>query len=106
MGARPKKVAGVHRVRLQVGDRVRIRATHVHSVKGYQTKSLGYKRLVGRLVRLDTTVAEVDFTQYDMPASSSGWLPGQNVRLNKHSKVRQYTNGEKWFPLSMLEPAP
>lgn len=83
-------------------DKVRIRATHAHCVKGYQIKALGYKRLIGRVTRVIADGScQVDFTQYEMPRMGTA-RPGERVRLNKHSPL-QRTDG--YFPVEMLERA-
>lgn len=87
---------------LRVGDNVRIRATHVHCVRGYQIKALGYKRLTGRVAKLNGTGALVDFTQNHMPVGPNGYRPGERVSINKSSKLRR---ADGFFPLEMLEPS-
>jgi hypothetical protein len=84
-----------------IGDGVRIRASHVHFVKGYQVKALGYKRIVGRVVAVNGEACKVDFTQIDHPRLPQG-KPGSSVAVNRTSRFYRH---DGYFKFGMLERA-
>jgi hypothetical protein len=83
-----------------IGDSVRIRATHVHYVKGYQVKALAYKRIEGRVIAVNGQACKVDFTQRDHPLLPQGTKPGAAVAVNRTSR---YHRADGYFNFAMLE---
>ena len=85
---------------MQLHDKVRIRGSHTHLVQGYQSKALFYRRLIGVVVAVNGQAAKVDFTQHEMPVRPDGLKPGQNVKVNRHSRLHR---PDGMFHFSMLE---
>lgn len=83
-------------------EKVRIRASHIHTVKGYQIKALGWKRLIGKVVTVNGSSCQVDFTQEGMPLLSNGKRPGEAVQVNRSSS---FYRADGFFPFEILERA-
>lgn len=88
-----------------VNDRVRVREDSLYAVASYQSKPLGFRRLVGivKKVNGEDRVA-VDFRQYDLPLRPDGKMYGQRTRISGLYRRRHSYTGNG-YPSAILERA-
>lgn len=89
-----------------VGQRVRVREDSLYAVASYQSKPLGFRRIVGVITRVtgDGDRVMVDFCQRDIPRRPDGKLYGEKTRVSGLYRRRHGYRGHG-YPISILEKA-
>lgn len=90
--------------KIVVKDRVRVREDSLYAVSSYQSKPLGFRRLVGVVLRATPDRLFVDFCQRDIPRRPDGSMFGERTRVSALYRRQNNYKGHG-FPRAIFERA-